>query len=267
MSPLETTSGVICLATHRKQIKERTFLEESTLNMETILRISLEERLAIGETLPLERSCDPANSSHRSFCWWAIFESLSPSDPRNAQISGYAFPIGCVLPFDVFGSCFFQHARFGDKHCQASSRRGYQKVLIQPVGLKSIFSCHAWPISWHTFGCTLPFAFVFFLCRGYFVTGWPDASHLFVCIASILLSFVLGFFLEACMGLAAFWFLEISSLLFVYMLFSFFLSGHMFLWISFRTMAIDHAVLASEVLGLLSCSSVPWKSEWGGALV
>jgi ABC-2 type transport system permease protein len=30
------------------------------------------------------------------------------------------------------------------------------------------------------------------------------------------------------MGLVGFWWLEISSLLFVYMLFSFFLSGHMF---------------------------------------
>src|SRR5690606_19236540 len=33
---------------------------------------------------------------------------------------------------------------------------------------------------------------------------------------------------EATLGLIGFWFLEISSLLFVYMLFSFFLSGHMF---------------------------------------
>ena len=39
---------------------------------------------------------------------------------------------------------------------------------------------------------------------------------------------VLGFFLEASIGLIGFWFLEVSSLLFVYMLLSFFLSGHMF---------------------------------------
>jgi ABC-2 type transport system permease protein len=42
------------------------------------------------------------------------------------------------------------------------------------------------------------------------------------------MSFALGFFLEACLGLIGFWFLEVSALLFVYMLFSFFLSGHMF---------------------------------------
>ena len=42
------------------------------------------------------------------------------------------------------------------------------------------------------------------------------------------LAFLLGFFLETSLGLIGFWWLEISSLLFVYMLFSFFLSGHMF---------------------------------------
>ena len=49
---------------------------------------------------------------------------------------------------------------------------------------------------------------------------------MFLC--SLLLSFLLGFFLEASMGLIAFWFLEVTSLLFVYMLFTFFFSGHMF---------------------------------------
>jgi ABC-2 type transport system permease protein len=47
-------------------------------------------------------------------------------------------------------------------------------------------------------------------------------------VASLVLSFALGFYLEACIGLVAFWMLEVSSLLFVYMLLQFFLSGHMF---------------------------------------
>ena len=45
---------------------------------------------------------------------------------------------------------------------------------------------------------------------------------------SLALSFFLGFFLEASLGLVGFWTLEVSSLLFVYMLFNFFFSGHMF---------------------------------------
>ncbi len=42
------------------------------------------------------------------------------------------------------------------------------------------------------------------------------------------MAFLLGFFLEATIGMIGFWFLEVSSLLFVYMLFNFFLRGHMF---------------------------------------
>jgi ABC-2 type transport system permease protein len=47
-------------------------------------------------------------------------------------------------------------------------------------------------------------------------------------LASLAMSFLLGFFLEATLGMIGFWFLEVSSLLLVYMLMNFFLSGHMF---------------------------------------
>lgn len=72
-----------------------------------------------------------------------------------------------------------------------------------------------------------PFALVFFLCRGYF-DHLPDAPTWVAFIASLFMGFLLGYFLESCMGLVGFWFGEIGSLLFVYMLFNFFLSGHMF---------------------------------------
>jgi ABC-2 type transport system permease protein len=72
-----------------------------------------------------------------------------------------------------------------------------------------------------------PFALVFFLCRDYF-PGWPAAEVLLAFIASLLMGFLLGFFLEATIGMIGFWFLEVSSLLFIYMLFNFFFSGHMF---------------------------------------
>lgn len=72
-----------------------------------------------------------------------------------------------------------------------------------------------------------PFALVFFLCRGYF-PGWPEPHIMAAFLASLVMSFLLGFFLEATIGMLGFWFLEVSSLLFVYMLFTFFFSGHMF---------------------------------------
>ena len=72
-----------------------------------------------------------------------------------------------------------------------------------------------------------PFALVFFLCRSYFPAG-PTPTVMAAFLASLVMAFLLGFFLEALMGMIGFWFLEVSSLLFVYMLFTFFFSGHMF---------------------------------------
>lgn len=72
-----------------------------------------------------------------------------------------------------------------------------------------------------------PFALVFFLCRSYF-PGWPEPAVFAAFLASLVMSFLLGFFLEATIGMLGFWLLEVSSLLFVYMLFNFFCSGHMF---------------------------------------
>jgi ABC-2 type transport system permease protein len=72
----------------------------------------------------------------------------------------------------------------------------------------------------------VPFAIVFYLCRGFFA-GWPGSLELAGGVASLIMAFFLGFFFEACVGLVAFWFLEISSLLFIVMSLNYFLSGHM----------------------------------------
>jgi ABC-2 type transport system permease protein len=69
---------------------------------------------------------------------------------------------------------------------------------------------------------------VFFFCRGFFVDGWPPWEITAGFLLSLVMAFMLGFFLEATIGLIGFWFLEVSSLLFVYMLLNYFLSGHMF---------------------------------------
>ena len=75
---------------------------------------------------------------------------------------------------------------------------------------------------------TVPFALVFYLCGDFFVDGWPEPNVLVVFFSSLMLSFLLGFYLETCIGLIGFWFLEVTSLTFIFMLMTFLLSGHMF---------------------------------------
>jgi ABC-2 type transport system permease protein len=73
----------------------------------------------------------------------------------------------------------------------------------------------------------IPFAAVFFLCRSFFPPA-PDALTIAAFLASLLLSFLLGFFMEATLGMLGFWFMEVSSIVFGYMLVQYLLSGHMF---------------------------------------
>ena len=73
-----------------------------------------------------------------------------------------------------------------------------------------------------------PFALVFFLCRGYF-PGWPEPRRRWRGVRRLAGDGVpAGLLPGSHDGLIGFWFLEVSSLLFVYMLFNFFLRGTCF---------------------------------------
>ena len=72
----------------------------------------------------------------------------------------------------------------------------------------------------------LPYFLLFFLCRGFF-ERFPDLPTLVAFAVSLVLSFLVGFFFEACVGMVGFWFLEVTSLLYIVMTLNFFISGHM----------------------------------------
>jgi ABC-2 type transport system permease protein len=72
----------------------------------------------------------------------------------------------------------------------------------------------------------LPYFLLFFLCRGFF-ERFPDLPTLGAFAVSLVLSFLVGFFFEACVGMVGFWFLEVTSLLYIVMTLNFFISGHM----------------------------------------
>lgn len=103
-----------------------------------------------------------------------------------------------------------------------------KKFMIQPVDMLGFLLLSRIAHKLVYYGVAfLPFALVFYVCRGYF-DGWPDATTLSAFALSLVMGFLIGFYLEALMGMLSFWMLEISSLLFVFILFTFFFSGHMF---------------------------------------
>ena len=194
----------------------------------TILRIALEERLVYRGDFALGTLMRFLPIVTQIFLWWAIFDSLGSGS--GGQVVGYRFQDMVAYYLLTMVCRAFSSMPGLASGIAAQIRTGeIKKYLIQPVDMLGFLLATrvAHKLAYYSVAL-LPFALVFYLCRGYFVDGWPAAGTLAGFVASLLLSFVLGFFLEASIGLSGFWFLEVSSLLFVYMLINYFLSGHMF---------------------------------------
>ena len=103
-----------------------------------------------------------------------------------------------------------------------------KKYLIQPVDLIGylLIKRVAHKLVYYLIA-SVPFGIVFFLFRDYF-SGWPSMFTMLAYFTALMLAFSIGFFLEATFGFIAFWWLEVTSLMFMYMLMNFFFSGHMF---------------------------------------
>ncbi len=67
---------------------------------------------------------------------------------------------------------------------------------------------------------------LFSLCHVY-LPGWPTPERFACGILALLLAFLLGFHLEASLGMLGFWFLEVSGVLYIMMGVNYFFSGHM----------------------------------------
>ena len=191
----------------------------------TILRISLEERLVYRGDFALGTLMRFMPIVTQIFLWAAVYASIYP----EVRIAGYTYREMVAYYLLTMVARAFSSMPALASSIAAQIRTGeVKKYLIQPIDMVGFMLLNrvAHKLAYYSVALG-PFALVFFLCRSYF-DGWPSATTLGAFAASLVLGFLLGYFLEACMGLVGFWFLEVSSLLFVYMLFSFFLSGHMF---------------------------------------
>ena len=104
-----------------------------------------------------------------------------------------------------------------------------KKFLIQPIDLIGflLLARIAHKVVYYVVAAA-PFALVYYICRDYF-PGWPEPDVIAAFLLSLVLAFMLGFLLGMHRwGCSLSGSLEVSSLLFVYMLFTFFFSGHMF---------------------------------------
>src|SRR5437763_9281850 len=104
-----------------------------------------------------------------------------------------------------------------------------KKYLIQPLDMIGYLLCYRLAHkAVYIMTVVLPYGLLYFLCRDYLTVVHPDAVTIAAYVVSLLLSFVVGFFFEVCLGMLGFWFLEVSSLLYIVTTVNFFVSGHMF---------------------------------------
>lgn len=103
-----------------------------------------------------------------------------------------------------------------------------RRFIIQPVNYV-IYHLHLRMAhkSVYFIMAAIPYALVFWWCRGY-LPGWPAAEQWPPVVLTLVLSFFLGFLINMAVGLLSFWFLEVTSFLFIFMVSQYFLSGHQF---------------------------------------
>jgi viologen exporter family transport system permease protein len=190
----------------------------------TILSISLQERFVYRGDFALGTLMRFLPIVTQIFLWSAVFAAVD-----QKRIVGYSYEdFVAYYLLTMISRAFSSMPGLASQMGNQIRSGDIKKYLTQPVDMIGFFLLGrvAHKLAYYIVAIA-PFALVFFLCRQYF-PGWPSPSLLTAFGVSLVLSFLLGYFLEACMGLVGFWFLEVSSLLFVYMLLSFFLSGHMF---------------------------------------
>jgi ABC-2 type transport system permease protein len=193
-----------------------------------ILRISLEERLVYRGDFALGTLMRFLPLVTQVFLWSAIFASVAKHG-GGTTIAGYTYEEMIAYYLLTQVSRAFSSMPGLASTIALQIRNGeIKKYLVQPVDLIGflLLGRVAHKLVYYIVAAG-PFALVFYLCRDYF-SGWPDATTMLAFLASLIMAFLMGFFLEATLGLVGFWFLEVSSLLFIYMLFTFFFSGHMF---------------------------------------
>lgn len=194
----------------------------------TILRISISERLVYRGDFALSTLMRFLPIVTQVFLWAAVFSALDAAG-RPAEVAGFSFHemISYYL-LTMVARAFSSMPGLASGIARDIRTGGINKFLIQPVDMLHYLLLHriAHKLVYYTVAA-VPFALVFTLCRGFF-PGWPEPSVIVAFLLSLVMGFLLGFFLESLLGMIGFWFLEVSSLLFVYMLFAFFFSGHMF---------------------------------------
>jgi ABC-2 type transport system permease protein len=190
----------------------------------TMLAICLEDRLAYRGDFALGTLMRVLPIVTQVFLWTAVFAATT-----RADIAGYSREdIVAYYLLTMLTRAFSSMPGLAGGISRSIRDGSVKKYLVQPVDYVGFLLAAriAHKLVYYAVAF-LPFALVFFLCREFFPPP-PDAATIAAFLLALVLSFLLGFFMEATLGMLGFWILETSSIVFAYMLVQYLLSGHMF---------------------------------------
>lgn len=192
-----------------------------------IFRISLTERMVYRADFLLSTFLRFLPMLTTILLWSAIYTGAGKEE--HGRVAGYLYDQMIAYLLLVHISRMFSSMPGLATGIARDIREGtLKKYLLQPIDMLSYLASYraAHKVAYVT-GVALPYGLLFFLCRGFF-DGLPDAPTLLAYLVSLLLAFVVGFFFEATIGMVGFWFLEVTSFLYVVNTVNFFISGQMF---------------------------------------
>lgn len=191
-----------------------------------LLRTSLEERLIYRGDFAFATFIRFLPIITQICLWGAIFGVGTAS--TETRLNGYSYhEMVAYYLLTMIGRAFSSMpglARDISKEIRDGSLKRY---LTQPVDLQVFYfwSRVAHKLVYYMVA-TVPFAILFWLC-GSFFTHYPTPLEWVALVAALAQAFLIGFLLDSLIGLTAFWLLEVGSISFIFMMLTYFLSGHM----------------------------------------
>jgi ABC-2 type transport system permease protein len=222
MTPLDPTSGTISYHTPSRG------LISTTRKYSKILRASLVERMTYRLDFILGTLFRFLPILTTILLWKAIYSGASPDGTTSSTLSTFTYnQMIAYLLLTNISRVFSSMPGLAGGIARDIREGTIKRYLIQPIDMIGYLLSYriAHKIA-YIVGAVVPYGILFWLCRDYF-DSFPDGPTFAAFMLSCVLSFLVGFFFEVCVGMVGFWIGEVTSILYIVMTLNFFISGHM----------------------------------------
>jgi len=164
--------------------------------------------------------------------WTAVFHGAadrSGVDLFEVRIAGFRYPeLVAYLLMTHISRMFSSMPGLAAGIARDVRDGSLKKYLVQPLDLVGYLASYrmAHKVAYIATSA-LPYA-VLFAAFYKFFDRLPDGPTFLGYLVSLVIAFCIGFLFETCVGMIAFWLLEVSSLLYIITTVNYFVSGHMF---------------------------------------